>query len=55
MITMNEWVFCLSILGAALFGAAAVIGLLFYCVQDDRHKRAKARRQRNHGVMRSGV
>lgn len=48
MITMPEWLYYLSLLGAALFGAAAVIGLLFYCVQDDRHKRAKARRQRDH-------
>lgn len=52
MITMSEWLYYLSLLGAVVFGAASVIGMLFYCVQDDRHKRAKARRQRDH---RAGV
>lgn len=50
MIEMTRLAFAAIVLGAGMFGCMATIGLLLYCVQDDRRGRAKARRMRDHRV-----
>ena len=55
MIEMSRFALAMIVLGAGMFGCIGTCGLLCCCVESDRRRRAKARRQRSHGLIRGGA
>lgn len=51
MIEMTRFALAVIVISAGMMGCIGTCGLLFYCVRDDRGKRAKARRQRDHRAV----
>lgn len=55
MIEMTRLSFFCIVMGAGMLGCIGTCGLLCCCVESDRRRRAKARRQRSHGLIRGGA